>query len=317
MQNNNASDFNNGLQRFGRIAFRDRAGRSTPSFCGSRRRPFRIGRHLCGGGGRDDANWSLQGAVLTFVTRNWALGFLGSALSGAALALIVAIATARFRTDHMVTGLAINILALGLTSYLLRGLFGGKAPVINLPTLDAIRIPWLCNLPLIGHALFEQSMLTYAAFLLVVPMHLFLKKTQTGLILRAVGENPAAAFSAGTNPIAVRMTAIVVCGAFAGVGGAVLSLQELGTFTDGMTNGRGFIALAALIIGRWQPLWIMLACLLFGAASALAFNLQGWSLPISSYVIQMTPYLLALAVLCGIGRRARMPASIGTAFTRN
>jgi general nucleoside transport system permease protein len=260
---------------------------------------------------------AFTGAVLTFVTKNWAFGFLGSALSGAALGLIVAIATARFRTDHMVTGLAVNILALGLTSYLLRGLFGGKAPVINLPTLDAIRIPWLCNLPVIGHALFEQSLLTYAAFLLVVPMHLFLKKTQTGLMLRAVGENPAAAFSAGTDPIRVRTLAIVVCGAFAGIGGAILSLQELGTFTDGMTNGRGFIALAALIIGRWRPLWIMCACLLFGAASALAFNLQGWSLPISSYVIQMTPYLLALAVLCGIGRRARMPAAIGKAFSRN
>ena len=260
---------------------------------------------------------AFSGAVLTFVTKNWALGFLASALSGAALALIVAIATTRFRTDHMVTGLAVNILALGLTSYLLRGLFGGKAPVINLPTLGALRIPWLGDLPLIGHALFEQSLLTYTAFLLVIPMHLFLKKTQFGLMLRAVGENPAAAFSAGTDPIRMRTIAIVVCGAFAGIGGAVLSLQELGTFTDGMTNGRGFIALAALIIGRWQPLWIMLACLLFGAASALAFNLQGWSLPISSYVIQMTPYLLALAVLCGIGRRARMPAAIGKAFTRN
>ena len=260
---------------------------------------------------------AFSGAVLTFVTKNWALGLFASALSGAALALIVAIATTRFRTDHMVTGLAVNILALGLTSYLLRGLFGGKAPVINLPTLGAIPIPWLCDLPLIGHALFEQSLLTYTAFLLVVPMHLFLKKTQPGLMLRAVGENPAAAFSAGTDPIHVRTIAIVVCGAFAGIGGAVLSLQELGTFTDGMTNGRGFIALAALIIGRWQPLWIMLACLLFGAASALAFNLQGWSLPISSYVIQMTPYLLALAVLCGIGRHARMPAAIGKAFTRN
>jgi general nucleoside transport system permease protein len=260
---------------------------------------------------------AFTGAVLTFVTKSWAFGFLGSALSGAALGLIVAIATARFRTDHMVTGLAVNILALGLTSYLLRGLFGGKAPVINLPTLDAIRIPWLSDLPVIGHALFDQSLLTYAAFLLVVPMHLFLMRTQTGLMLRAVGENPAAAFSAGTDPIRVRTLAIVACGAFAGIGGAVLSLQELGTFTDGMTNGRGFIALAALIIGRWRPLWIMCACLLFGAASALAFNLQGWSLPISSYVIQMTPYLLALVVLCGIGRRARMPAAIGKAFIRN
>jgi ABC-type uncharacterized transport system permease subunit len=260
---------------------------------------------------------AFTGAVLTFATKNWALGFAGSALSGAALALIVAIATARFRTDHMVTGLAVNVLALGLTSYLLRGLFGGKAPVINLPTLDAIRIPWLCNLPVIGHALFGQSLLTYTAFLLVAPLNFFLTRTQTGLMLRAVGENPAAAFSSGTDPVRVRMIAIVAGGAFAGIGGAVLSLQELGTFTDGMTNGRGFIALAALIIGRWRPFRIMFACLLFGAASAFAFDLQGWSLPISSYVIQMTPYLLALMVLCGIGRRARMPASIGTAFIRN
>src|SRR6202043_1329483 len=260
---------------------------------------------------------AFSGAVLTFVTKNWALGFLGSALSGAALASIVAIATARFRTDHMVTGLAVNVLALGLTSYLLRGLFGGKAPVINLPTFDAIRIPWLCNLPVVGHALFEQSLLTYAAFLLVVPMHLFLNKTRNGLMLRAVGENPAAAFSAGTDPIRVRTLAIVACGAFAGIGGAVLSLQELGTFTDGMTNGRGFIALAAIIVGRWIPLRVMLGCLLFGAASALGLNIQGWGLPISSYVVRMTPYLIALGVLCGIGRKARMPAAIGKPFIRS
>src|SRR3984893_69576 len=260
---------------------------------------------------------AFSGAVLTFVTKNWALGFLGSALSGTALALIVAIATARFRTDHMVTGLAVNVLALGLTSYLFRGLFGGKAPVINLPTFDAIRIPWLSHLPIVGHALFEQSLLTYTAFLLVAPMHLFLKKTHTGLKLRAVGENPAAAFSAGTDPVRVRMLAIVACGAFAGIGGAVLSLQELGTFTDGMTNGRGFIALAAIIVGRWIPLRVMLGCLLFGAASALAINFEGWRLPISSYVVQMTPYLIALGVLCGIGRKARMPAAIGKPFIRS
>ena len=107
--------------------------------------------------------------------------------------------------------------------YLLRGLFGGKAPVINLPTLDAIRIPWLSNLPVIGHALFGQSLLTYTAFFLVVPMHFFLTRTQTGLMLRAVGENAAAAFSSGTDPVRVRIIAIVAGGAFAGIGGAVLS----------------------------------------------------------------------------------------------
>jgi simple sugar transport system permease protein len=113
------------------------------------------------------------------------------------------------------------------------------------------------------------------------------------------------------------MVAVIVCGAFAGLGGAVLSLQELGTFTDGMTNGRGFLALAAIIVGRWMPFRVMGGCLLIGAASALALNIQGWGLPVSSYVIQMTPYLIALAVLCGIGRKARMPEAIGKAFIRN
>src|SRR6202022_4051108 len=130
------------------------------------------------------------GAVTSFASGSIPAGLLASALSGAALAGIVAVATARFRADHMVTGLAVNILALGLTSFLLRGLFGGKAPVIVLPTLRPLAVPWLSHLPIVRHALFEQSLLTYTAFLLVAPMHLFLKKTHTGLKLRAVGENP-------------------------------------------------------------------------------------------------------------------------------
>jgi general nucleoside transport system permease protein len=257
------------------------------------------------------------GAVTSFASGSIPAGLLASALSGAALAGIVALATARFRADHMVTGLAVNILALGLTSFLLRGLFGGKAPVIVLPTLRPLAVPYFCELPVVGQVLFQQPALTYAAFFLTIPIHLFLMKTRAGLALRAVGENPAAAFSAGTDPIRVRVAAIVACGALAGLGGAVLSLQELGTFTDGMTHGRGFIALAAIIVGRWMPFRVMLGCLLFGAASALALNIQGWGLPVSSYVIQMTPYLVALAVLCGIGRRARMPAAIGKTFTRS
>lgn len=123
-----------------------------------------------------------------------------------------------------------------------------------------------------------------------------------------------AAFSVGTDPIRVRMAAIIAGGALAGLGGAVLSLQEIGTFTDGMTSGRGFIALAAIIVGRWMPFRVMLGYLLFGAASAVALNIQGWGLPVSSYIIQMTPYLIALAVLCGVGRAARMPAAIGKPF---
>lgn len=257
------------------------------------------------------------GAVTVLLTKNVLLGLVASSISGTLLAAIIALATVRFRTDHMVTGLAVNIFAFGLTSFLLRGLFGGKTPVMVLPTLGTVQIPWLCTLPLAGPVLFNEPLMTYLAFLLVIPVHLFLRRTRAGLTLRAVGENPSAAFSVGANPEQIRMVAVIVCGAFAGLGGAVLSLQELGTFTDGMTNGRGFLALAAIIVGRWMPFRVMWGCLLIGAASALALNIQGWGLPISSYVIQMTPYLIALAVLCGIGRKARMPEAIGKAFIRN
>ena len=257
------------------------------------------------------------GAVTVLVTQNILVGLLASMVSGVLLAAVVAVATVRFRTDHMVTGLAVNILALGMTSFLLRGLFGGKTPVMVLPTIGTVRIPWLCNLPVAGPILFNEPLMTYLAFFLVIPVHLFLRRTRAGLTLRAVGENPSAAFSVGANPERIRAVAVMVCGAFAGLGGAVLSLQELGTFTDGMTNGRGFLALAAIIVGRWTPFRVMWGCLLIGAASALALNIQGWGLPMSSYVIQMTPYLIALAVLCGIGRKARMPAAIGKAFLRS
>jgi len=256
------------------------------------------------------------GAVATLLLGSSAAGLLISAASGAALGLVVAISTARFRADQMVAGLAVNILAIGLTSFLLRGLFGGEAPVVQLETFAALPVPYLADVPVIGAILFRQPALTYAAFPLALAMHAFLK-TRSGLTLRAVGENPEAAFAVGADPVRIRMLAIVIGGALAGLGGAVLSLQEVGTFTDGMTNGRGFIALAAIIVGRWMPLGAILGCLMFGAVSALELRVQGWGLPISSYVIQMTPYVAALAILAGIGRGAQASAAIGMPFIRH
>ncbi len=132
-----------------------------------------------------------------------------------------------------------------------------------------------------------------------------------------MGENPAAAFAGGANPLRIRALAVVASGALAGIGGAVLSLQQVGTFTDGMTNGRGFIALAAIIVGRWLPLGTMVGCLVFGAADALQLRVQGLRLPVSSYVIQMLPYLVALVVLAGLGRSARLPAALGAPWSRD
>src|SRR5262249_1445562 len=160
---------------------------------------------------------------------------------------LVAVATVRFAADQMVTGLAVNILALGLTSFLLRGVGHGEAPVIRVAILGPAPIPFLAALPVVGPVLFRQPPLTVVVMVLVVIGGVVLFRTSAGLTLRAVGESPRAAFALGADPSTYRTVAVLVSGALAGLGGAVLSLQQVGTFTDGMTNGRGYLALAAII----------------------------------------------------------------------
>jgi general nucleoside transport system permease protein len=246
------------------------------------------------------------------------IGILLALLGGAAIGLVVALVAVRHRADNMVTGLTANILALGLTSYLLRVLAGGGRPIaIHLSPLAAWRVPVLADLPVIGPLLFVQPPLTYVAALGCVALHLFLRRTQAGLTLRATGENPEAVFASGVEPMRVRLLAVVACGAIAGLGGAVLSLQQVGTFTDGMTGGRGYLALASLIVARWNPLAAAAACLVFGAAEAFELRLQGFGVPVSSYIVQMVPYLIALAVLAGLGRSTKLPAAIGQPLQRD
>jgi len=260
---------------------------------------------------------AFAGVVATYGTGMVMAGLLASVAGGMLLAAVVAVATTRFRADQMVTGLAVNILALGLTSFLLRGFgAGGEAPTIRVTTLPPLPVPWLADLPLIGPVLFRQPALTYLAVALTVAVFVFLVRTRPGLTLRAVGENPTAVFAVGGNPARVRAIAVVAAGAFAGIGGAVLSLQQVGTFTDGMTHGRGYLALAAIIVGRWMPGGALVGCLVFGAADALQLRVQAIHLPVSSYIIQMLPYVVSLAVLAGLGRTARMPAAIGAPFVR-
>ncbi len=223
----------------------------------------------------------------------------------------------RYRADNMVTGLAANILALGLTSYLMRVLAGGERPIsIHLTLLAPWPIPVLADLPVLGPLLFVHPPLTYLAVVGCFALTFFLNRTQAGLTLRATGENPEAVFASGASPLSVRMLAVTACGAIAGLGGAVLSLQQVGTFTDGMTGGRGYLALASLIVGRWTPWGAAAACLVFGGAEAFELRLQGFGVPVSSYIVQMAPYLIALAVLAGLGRSSRMPASIGQPLPR-
>jgi simple sugar transport system permease protein len=258
------------------------------------------------------------GVVGAFLSGSIVTGLLAACLGGLLFGLIIAVATTRFDTEHMVTGLAANLLALGLTSFVLRTVVGGgRAPVIHIPLLQSVPVPFLADIPLIGTLLFRQPPLTYLAFLGVIAVTVFLRRTRGGLLLTASGENPLAVFAAGTDPIRVRFAALLAGGAIAGLAGAVLSLQQVGTFTDGMTGGRGYMALAAVIVGRWLPLGTLAGCIMFGATEALQLRVQAFNLPVSSYVIQMVPYLAALLVLAGLGRTARPPSAIGQPFRRD
>jgi simple sugar transport system permease protein len=258
------------------------------------------------------------GVVGAFLSGSIVIGLIASCFGGLLFALIIAIATTRFDTEHMVTGLAANLLALGFTSFALRTVVGGgQAPVIHIPLLQPVAVPYLADIPVIGALLFRQPPLTYLAFAAVIAIAVFLRRTRGGLLLTASGENPLAVFAAGTDPIRTRFMALLAGGVFAGLAGAVLSLQQIGTFTDGMTGGRGYMALAAVIVGRWLPLGTLAGCIMFGATEALQLRVQAFNLPVSSYVIQMVPYLAALLVLAGLGRTASLPAAIGQPFRRD
>jgi len=255
------------------------------------------------------------GVVGAYLSGSIVMGLLAACFGGMLFGAIVAVATTRFDTEHMVTGLAANLLALGFTSFALRTIVGrGQAPVIHIPLLQPLPIPFLADIPVIGTLLFRQPPLTYLAFVAVAAIAVFLRRTRGGLLLTASGENPLAVFAAGTDPIRTRFVALLGGGVLAGLAGAVLSLQQIGTFTDGMTGGRGYMALAAVIVGRWLPLGTLAGCLMFGATEALQLRVQAFNLPVSSYVIQMVPYLAALLVLAGIGRTARLPSAIGQPF---
>jgi len=252
------------------------------------------------------------GAVGAWATGSALAGLALAIVCGAAIGLVVAIVAVGYRADHMVTGLTANILAAGLTAYLMRVLSGGGRPIaIHLTPLPPWPIPGLAQIPMVGPLLFVHPPLTYLAILGCFALAFFLGRTQAGLTLRAAGESPETVLASGAEPLRVRMLAVTACGGIAGIGGAVLSLQQVGTFTDGMTSGRGYLALASLIVARWNPFAAAIACLAFGAAEAFELRMEEFGLPVSSYIVQMAPYLIALAVLAVLGRASRMPAAIG------
>ena len=238
-------------------------------------------------------------------------------IAGIALAGLHALASITFRADQIVSGMALNILALGLTSYLDYELYGTTGTPASLPGVPTVDLGFLSAVPVLGGALGHQSSILWVTFLLVIVLELFLFRTVPGLRLRAVGEHPRAAETVGIDVRRTRYWAVLASGALAGLGGVYLSMAVAGSFTDGMTNGKGFIGLAAMIFGRWKPVGALIASLIFGYGDALSVSLQGVSigdLRIPVQLLSTIPYLLTILAVAGFVGRSRAPAADGLPY---
>lgn len=258
------------------------------------------------------------GTVVALDTGSAAMGLAAAVLAGMVFSSLFAWLTVGRAADQILAGTALNLVAFGLTGLLYRQRFGTTGAALTVPTIPAWRVPILADLPGLGPLFFEHDLLVYGAFALVPVTWMFLRRTWPGLALRAAGENPAALEAAGVSVRRVRVAALLAEGALAGLAGAYLSLAHAGTFIEGITAGRGFIALAIVVSGRWHPAGVLGVALLFGAATAAQFQLQASSLGVSYQFIRMGPYLLTLAVLAATGsRRSRSaaPAALGVPWS--
>lgn len=257
------------------------------------------------------------------------VGVFGAMLSGGLFALLHAVLSITYKVDQIISGTVINILAIGVTGFLNRQLFfesgsifGGQVP--HAPgVLPRIQIPFLADIPVIGR-IFDQQPITIAALALVIISHYVLFHTPWGLRTRAVGEHPKAADTVGINVIKMRYWNVIIGGFFAGLGGAYFTLESVPSFEPLMTNGRGFISLAAMIFGNWSPFGAWAAAMVFGASQAFQIKLQlfrdiipaQWAFLQNSYLIGLTPYVLTMLILTGIIGKTTPPAAVGIPYEK-
>jgi ABC-type uncharacterized transport system permease subunit len=251
------------------------------------------------------------GSVIGATHGGIAGGYAGSIAAGLATAALFALFVVALEADQIITGTAITLLSLGMTGTLYRALFGTTGAALSIPTSAAIAIPGLSAIPVVGSGLFKQPAVTYAVYIAVPLLWWWMYRTHGGLALRAVGESRAAAEAAGRHPLRIRFMAILFGGAAGGLAGGVLVLTQAGTFVEGMSAGRGFIAIAIVVLGRWHPLGVAVAALIFGAASALQYLLQALGLSLPYQLFLALPYVLTLGGLAGVAGRVRAPAGLG------
>jgi simple sugar transport system permease protein len=271
-------------------------------------------------------NIALEGIMLTgafvgyaaaFATHNLWLGVLAAILAGMLIAALHAVLSINFLVDQIVSGTVINILAVGITGVFYRN-FIESQNTAGPGTLPQWNIPLLSQIPVLGPIFFQNQFVTYAMLILIVLVHFTLFHTVWGLRSRACGEHPLAAETAGINVYFVRYVNVIASGALAGLGGAYFSLQQIGNFLPGMTGGRGFIGLAAMIFGHWTPVGAFLASLLFAGSDQVGSRLQSvFHVPIPLQFLGMIPYILTIVVVAGAMGRAIAPAADGKPYKKS
>jgi simple sugar transport system permease protein len=253
---------------------------------------------------------AFTGVVFGSLIGGW-VGLLAATIVGGILALLLAVLAVNFQVDQIIIGVVINILVLGLTSFLTAQLLKERPSWNDAPIFPSIKIPILGDIPIIGPTLFNQTIIVYATYVLVIGVTILLFRTRWGLRTRAVGENPKAADSLGVSVARVRYRAVVLGGMVGGFGGAWFTLGTVGRFDEGMTGGRGFIGLAAMIFGGWNPIGAFGAALIFGFSDSLQQKLSIIQTPFPTEFLAMAPYLVTIVVVAGLVGRARPPAADG------
>jgi len=269
----------------------------------------------------------LMGALVSFLAAYYShspwVGVLAGPATGAALAAIMGIFSIKLKTEQVVNGIAMVLFATGFSSFVYQDIFGVTAAPPRIRLLPTVKLPLLGSIPGIGTILFNQNVLVYISVILIALIWFVLFRTRLGLSVRAVGETPTAADTAGVGVERIRWIALLVSGAMAGLGGGVLVIAQLGFFADGLTAGRGWIAIALVYFSRWNPAWALAGAALFGVTDALQLRIQaasgGQRTIVPFEFFQALPYLVTIFVMVLSALRARrsaQPAALGTAYVK-
>jgi len=259
---------------------------------------------------------AFSSALVASLTHSIWLGLISAAVAGCLVAWVLAVFAIKYVVDQIIVGVVLNVLVVGLTNFLFSTLMTDLVTYNSPPRFDALAIPLISQIPVLGPVLFNQTPIVYLMYLAVAAVWIALFKTRWGLRVRAVGEYPKAADTVGIKVHRTRYVAVVIGGALAGIGGAFFTLGQVGAFGKEMTNGAGYIALAALIFGRWNPIYAAIAALLFGFSENLQFGLAILGSSVPSEFLLMLPYVLTVVAVAGFVGRVVAPAADGKPYVK-